>query len=116
MARYAQIEDPINETERIYTAQLTRNVMNTLGQVAAERALGIIQGPATPDDALLNRIGALPPSLQAAAQAYAGQLGNQLPPSGSPNGNLARGSANSVRTGVQQPSQTQAVRLGTESY
>lgn len=110
MQRFLGIEDPIAELERINIGSMVRRIMEKLGDVAAERALGLVQS-APPDDALMQRIGALSPAAQQAVQAHASSLGQNL----NGGGQVARSAANSVRTGVQTPSQTEATRMQTYS-
>lgn len=110
--RYAGIEDRDYEQQSIDAERLASAVIDALIPLAQERALMLAAGPPVASDSLGQRVAALPESFQQAVQIHAGRLGQTVPQVSNSN----RGAMNSVRTGVQTPSQTEATRIGTQSY
>ena len=109
-ARYAGIENRDYEQQSIDSERLSSAVIDALIPAAQERALQLAGHEPVSSDAIGQRIAALPPWAQQAAQIHAGRLGQTVPMVGNSN----RGAMNAVRTGVQTPSQTVATQAQTQ--
>lgn len=107
--RYAGIEDRDYEQQAIDSERLSQAAIDSLIPLVQERILQLAAQPAVAQGALAERIAALDPNMQQAVQMHAQRTGQAIPQNPLVS-NSNRGAMNQVRTGNQQPSQTQATR------
>ena len=114
--RYLHVEDVGAEEDRIIRDQIRRALFPVLAELVQTEGLNLLGQPTQEGNQLGDMMAALPPQLQGVIQQHAAATGQPMPASPNMAPNLARGAANSMRTGrLQAPSNTGVGQLRSDT-